>query len=623
MVLQALNRYYDILAGDPASDIPRLGYSIVPVSFALNLSNGGEVLDVLHLYETVQRGREVLERPLPLNVPEQAKKSSNIVANFLCGTAEYVLGLTGKHYKDSNFASRCFHAFRKLNLAILKEVDCLEAEAVRRFLDCWDPLKAQGCLPLHSHLEEMLRGSNIVFMLDGSPGFIHEHPAVRRSWEEYRMRNISQTHAQCLVTGVVSPIARLHPSLKGIKGAQSSGATLVGFNADAYTSFGKVQGGNSPVSEKATFAYTTALNHLLSKDNPNRKFNIGDTTVVYWAESPDPAYPTLFQGLFSLEAEAEAAKGARKTGSRNAQAEERLREVAKRVKGLQPADTTRLLEGLDPKIRFYVLGLAPNAARASVRFFHADLFGSLVEKIMRHYRDMEMVREFIDQPEFIPLWQVLNETFSKKEHDGKPSPIMAGAMFRAILEDAPYPAALYYAVLNRIRADVDDKRKNIQKINRTRASVIKAYLKRKYRHQEKNPIQEDLYMSLNEKSTNPAYLLGRLFAALEKAQKDAIPNLNATIKDRYFTNACAAPASVFPVLLRLSQHHISKEKNRYIDQLIGRIVELLDIEKNPIPTHLSLDEQGAFILGYYHQRTDLYTPKADRVKDKEAAQAVN
>jgi CRISPR-associated protein Csd1 len=181
---------------------------------------------------------------------------------------------------------------------------------------------------------------------------------------------------------------------------------------------------------------------------------------------------------------------------------------------------------------------------------------------------------------------------------------------RAILTDSPYPAALYNAIINRLRADMDDQQNRIHKINYVRAAVVKAFLRRKYRRQPQHPSQEVLVMSLNEKSTIPAYVLGRLFAVLEKVQKEAVGDMNATIKDRYFTSACASPASVFPVLLRLSQHHISKAEYGYAsDNRIQGLLNLLDVEKHPFPARLSLDEQGIFVLGYYHQRVAFYTHK--------------
>jgi CRISPR-associated protein Csd1 len=280
---------------------------------------------------------------------------------------------------------------------------------------------------------------------------------------------------------------------------------------------------------------------------------------------------------------------------------------------VQALDLSNLMADLkDENPRFYILGLAPNAARISVCFFITDPFEKIVERIMGHYRDLEMVKEFDSQPTYITVRHFLDETVSKKAREAKAPPLMAGAVFRAILTNAPYPAALYYAILNRIRADIDDSSKGIHKISYVRAAAIKAFLLRKYRNQSRNPFQEVLVMSLNEQSTIPAYVLGRLFAVLEKVQQEAIGNVNASIKDRYFTSACASPASVFPILLRLSQHHISKAEYGYTsDRRIQEILNLLDIEKNPIPPRLSLDDQGVFILGYYHQRAAFYARKTD------------
>ena len=184
-------------------------------------------------------------------------------------------------------------------------------------------------------------------------------------------------------------------------------------------------------------------------------------------------------------------------------------------------------------------------------------------------------------------------------------------MLRTILNKTPYPTAIFNAIMIRVRTDIDDEEKRITKINYVRASIIKGYLTRKYKNTSNSEIKEVLTMTLNESSQNQAYLLGRLFAVIEKAQVDsAYPaKLNATIKDRYFTAACATPASVFPVLLRLYQHHIAKLESKYLDFLVAKIMESLNVDIRPFPAHLNLDDQGIFILGYYHQRTNLYTKK--------------
>jgi len=454
-------------------------------------------------------------------------------------------------------------------------------------------------------LDALIKGGNLVFLVCGA--FAHDDPQARQVWTDHLAEQDPQG-MQCLVTGKVAPPARLHPSLKGVRGAQSSGATLVGFNASAYESYNRSQGRNAPVSEAAAFAYTTTLNYLLSDANPNKKIHLGDTTVVYWAESESRAHEAAF-AAFIDPAEIETTE-ADQTERKKAESE--LRATAEKVKRAHVTDLDAVKAALgDENPQFYVLGLAPNAARVSVRLFIADPFEKIVEHIAEHYRDLAVVKEYDDQPDY------LYETVSKKARDKDASPLLAGAVLRCILTGAPYPAALYNAMITRIRADMDEAPKGISKINYVRAAIIKAYLLRKYRQQPEHPLKEVLTVALNEQSTHPAYVLGRLFAVLEKVQQEAIGNVNASIKDRYFTSACAAPASVFPILLRLSQHHIAKAEYGYAsDRRIQDILGLLDVETNPIPTRLTLDEQGVFVLGYYHQRKELWTGKPKKVAEE-------
>ncbi len=610
MILQALTRYYDILSADPHSGIAPFGYSTANISFALDISPQGELLAIYTLFDTVQHGKKTQEVPQRMIVPGQTIRSSGISSNFLCDNSAYVLGIYDKEAKDIEYALKRFEDFRQKNKQLLEKANCPAARAVIAFLDSYNPAQAKQNSLIASKWDDLLAGGNIVFRVNGK--FVHDDPDIRRVWEDYKAHSASDKISQCLVTGELAPIARLHPNLKGIDGANSTGATLVGFNAPAYESFNrdKGQGLNSPVSEKAVFGYTTALNYLLSRSNPNRKFKIGDTTVVYWAESTDKTYAATFAGLFGIEPDEADTDESEDTPPRDTRAEQRMREIAEKIKGAGALNVENLLAELEPNTRFYVLGLAPNAARVAVRFFHADLFTKIIQKVMQHYEDLSIEKEFSNQPTYIPLWQLLSETVSKKSSEKTPSPLMAGAVFRSILNGTPYPAALYYAVINRIRADMDDPDRRIKKINYARAAIIKACLTRKYRNQNSNPIQEVLCMGLNEQSTNQAYLLGRLFAVLEKAQQDAIQNPNASITDRYFTAACASPITVFSTLLRLSKHHISKaEHGKYYDRRIQDILDLLDVNNHPFPAHLSLDEQGIFVLGYYHQRADFYKPR--------------
>lgn len=605
MILQALTRYYDILVNDPESEIAPPGYSSTGVSFALNISQNGELLEILPLFELVPAGKKMVEKPRRMIVPEQVKKTSGINSNFLCENSAYVLGLSEKG--GAEFGKKRYEAFKKFHNELLPLAASDAARAVLAFVNQYTPEQALTHPAIQPHTEAIQQGGNLVFMMNGK--FVHEDPAILSVWETYKSGQ-EAAMGQCLVTGEVLPIARLHPSLKGIRDANPTGASLVGFNARAYESFNRVngQGLNSPVSEKAAFAYTTALNFLLSSANPNKKIIIGDTTVVYWAESDKKGYAEAFAGIFDppvVEENTEMNQAGRK------RAELGLKEVAGKIRRAQKLDLNALLENLkDENPRFYVLGLAPNAARVSVRFFLTDPFQKFVDRMMQHYRDLEIIKEYENQPAFITVTHILDETVSKKSRDKDASPLLAGAVMRSILTGAPYPAGLFSAIITRIRADMDDSQAGIRKVNYVRAATIKAYLVRKYRHQPNHSIQEVLQMSLNEQSTNPAYLLGRLFAVLEKAQAEAIGDMNASIKDRYFTSACASPASVFPVLLRLSQHHISKAEYGYVnDRRIQDILNLLDVENNPIPTRLTLDQQGVFVLGYYHQRAHFYVSK--------------
>jgi CRISPR-associated protein Csd1 len=613
MILQSLVRYYEILAADPDIDIPLPGYSKVGVSFALNLSRQGELLDIFPLFVQEPRGKKIVEVPRRMVVPEQVKRSSGICPNFLCDNNVYVLGITDKASSNPSYALKRFAEFRKFNTSLLVRANCDAAQAVIAFLNQHDPSKARLHPAVAAYLEDLLKGGNLVFMFDRA--YVHDDPAIKLAWETY-IAGKDAILGQCLVTGEMAPIARLHPSLKRIKGAQSSGASLVSFNERAYESYNRTkgQGLNAPVGEKAAFSYTTALNYLLSADNPNRPIFLGDTTVVYWAESKKPEYPAAFASIFTpgyVVSEIAPENEVRK------EAEERLGQVAGKVQRVQALDVRRLMEDLDWNVRFYVLGLAPNASRIAVRFFITEPFGEIIDRIMRHYEDLKIVKEFDNQFDYICLRDILAETVSKKARDQNAAPLLAGSVMRAILTNSPYPAALYYAILNRFHADMDDTQQGIHKINYVRASIIKAYLIRKYRNQPQHTIQEVLVMSLNEQSTYPPYVLGRLFAVLEKVQQEAIGDVNASIKDRYFTSACASPASVFPILLRLSQHHISKAEYGYVrDHRIEEILNLLDIQQNPIPARLTLDEQGVFVLGYYHERKDLWTSKN---KNKNAA----
>ena len=372
-----------------------------------------------------------------------------------------------------------------------------------------------------------------------------------------------------------------------MRGAQSSGAALVSFNATAFESYEKKQGDNAPVSEYAADAYGKALNYLLT-DRGHYRF-LGDSTVVFWAESGENAYSHFFGTLLGDMDEADDDKLAKV--------------MSKIVRGEKCAYEDVELK---PETRFYVLGLSPNAARISVRFFYNSTFGDMVSNINEHYKRMEIAKPVYEKKEYPDVRDILYETVNKNSTTKQAQPILVGALMRAILNNQRYPAALYSHILIRIRSE--------KHINRNRAAAIKAYLIKNY------PNKKEVVstMDLNENTEYMPYILGRLFAVLENIQKQAIEK--ETIRDRYFNSACSTPAVVFPQMLRIANSHmrVLARKNKGLQVVLdNQLLEIMDKIHDGFPTNLSLEEQGTFIIGYYHQVQKRYEKKNESAKEQE------
>lgn len=596
MILQALADYYELLRKEEL--VPAPGYSAARVSYAIVLSESGEPTDIVPLRETVTFNNKPKEVPKSMQVPEQVLRTAGVSANFLCDNAAYFAGIDAKGKPER--AKKCFEDAKQLHKTLLEGVDCKEARAVLAYFKTWKPENAAEELAVFDLPDDFL-SANLVFFVNGC-GFAHEAEPIRAAWQRHLEGGEKAPELPCLISGEIRPAARLHKSIKGVRGAQTTGAAIVSFNASAYESYGKdgQQGLNAPVSEASMFAYTTALNYLLS--DAAHRLSFGDSTVLFWAQSSEPLYRNLFSLLLDPSSKSEQPEDADTEPARDAAAERRLREVFKKLANGKPLGD--MADVFDANTKFYVLALSPNAARISVRFFLRDTFGGFVEKLRDHYRNMEIERAPFE-PEFVPLWRAMLETVSSKSKDKAASPLLAGAVLRSILTGAPYPDMLLSNVLLRIRTE--------HEINRAKAGLIKACLIKKQTNQTH---KEVLTVSLNEKNTNKAYVLGRLFSVLEKAQLDASPNINATIKDRYFASACATPALVFPTLLRLSAHHTAKAEYGYASEnRIRDILNKLKVDDTPLPAQLSLEEQGLFILGYYHQNKANYA-KVSRRKSK-------
>lgn len=584
MILQALDGYYRrVAAKDP--EFPRFGYGAAPISFAVILDLNGHIVDVSDLRQ-LYRGRN---RSLELVVPKdfEDRTAGDARPRAFWDKPEYIFGVS----QQPERALRRFRNFKARHESILADSSDEGLNALLNYLSDWDVSRGIPSRIANANDPEV----NVCFMLSGHDGFIHDRPAARLAWE-LSLQTPSGSTSQCLVTGVQSPIARLHPLIKNIARPGQSTPKLVAFDkdSDAYASYDKLEGENASISEAAAFAYTTALNSLLSRTVGRtergapiyrNRVQIGDATTVFWAEADDAAQAdaaeALASGFFNpLEAVDDGAPDL-----------ETDQTAAAKVRGIlrTMADGRPIAEAapdLAATTRFYVLGLSPNAARLSVRFWHATTLGDLASAFQQHWRDLDIEpRPWRTAP---AIWRLLVQTAPQGKTENVP-PHLAGEVMRAILGRTRYPRTLVTSVLMRIRADGD--------LNGIRAAILKACLIRQ---------KEVVPVALDRANTNAGYRLGRLFAVLESAQKAALPGLNATIRDRYFAAASATPASVFPVLIRNANHHLGNLRKGdkgglavWLEREIGEVVDGLGTR---FPGTLRIEEQGQFAIGYYHQR---------------------
>ena len=584
MILQALTRYYEDLLS--RGEIAAPGWAPAKISLALYINENGELTQIVPTMVEGTKGKKTVMQPQVMALPAAVKRTVGIAANFLWDNSSYLLGIDQKGKPERS--RECFAAAARLHHEILDGVDSPVARAILAFFDTWKPENAAEHPALVGQLNEITAGGNLLFRVDET--YPQKDAAICEAWRRYRESGTADAvRMQCLVTGGEDEITAVHPSVKGVRDAQSSGAALVSFNAPAFCSYGHEQNFNAPVGKYAAFAYTAALNHLLA-DKENVQL-IGDTTVVCWAEGAEDVYQDF--GMAALF-------GGEKAGL----SDNDLRAALKRLADGLPCEDL----GIDPNRPFYILGLAPNAARLSVRFFLRDSFGALMKNINDHYERMEIVRPSYEKFSYLPLWAMLRETVNLNSRDKVPSPAMAGATARAIFSGGHYPASLLEATMLRIRAEQDNAEKRIYKITAGRMAIIKAYY---LKNPHEDCPKEVLTVSLNESSTDTAYTLGRLFSVYEAVQQSANPGINATIKDKYFNSAAAMPASIFPVLNNLYQKHLRKleaGQRIYYDK---QVMALKSILGECYPARMTLAQQGSFDLGYYHQAQKRYTKKEE------------
>lgn len=592
MIINALCDYYDILAQDEKSGISMHGYERTEFFYEIVLTEEGELSAVTSIVVDKKENK-----PKSAIMPK-SMKIPGIAASPVCDNMAYIFGVDRKKIEnkmENIIDARKFDAAKELHLRLFENAVSKEAIAIKKYFEKWDVETAWENELIFSAANNAGNAfsGNAAFRLKGEKKYFHECDEIRNIWLEKNKAKaaaVGECIAQCSVTGAISPIAKLHTQLSGVRGAQATGASLVCFNKDSDESYNLSQSYNSRVSESAMFKYTTALQYLLkSKKN---KLYIGDDTTLFWACSPDKIYENaawlMFGGNFDEEDQA-------KISDENAvdrEAEETVKSILEHgIKGIP------INPDFDPDVQFYVLGLAPNAGRISIRYFYQNSFEDFCDKITRYYEDASIC----GKNKYIKAGSMLFSTVSSNSSDKKVNPLLGGAVMRAILSGGDYPRLLFNQVILRVKAEAN--------VNQARAAAIKAYLTR-------NEREEWLSVYLNEESKNTAYVLGRTFAILEKIQKDASGGkLNSTIKNKYFATACSNPALAFPSLLKLAQHHLAKIDGNYLN---NRLQECLAfIEGENFPKTQGMDAQGSFILGYYQQNAKLYEKRENKENEEE------
>ena len=591
MILQALNDYYRRKCDDPdpAQRLPVFGLEQKEIPFVLAITTEGELVQLLDTRSLNDKKKKVAQT---FRVPQGVKKTSGIAANLLWDTLEYVLGVDTKG-KPERVAEQHAHFVARIQALPQSAREDVGIQAIFKFFESFNlpQLEAQ---PAWAQALE----SNAVmsFRLRGDVDLVCQRPAVVKAVLN-ATTDADARLAMCLVTGEDALIQRLHTSIKGVWGAQSSGANIVSFNARAFESYGKTerQGENAPVSQAAAFAYTTALNHLLRKDSDQR-IQVGDASTVFWADR-DSEFESVAADIFGDPPKDDPDRGAHA------------------VQALFKAIQSGKQGGLDEGNRFHVLGLAPNAARINIRFYHCLPLAELGERICQYFKDLEMVRGLYDPqyPSLKRLLQAVCLATSGQPHGDieRVPPNLGGAIVDAVFSgpDVPYPSLWLNAAVGRCRAE--------QNVNYYRAAAIKACLNRQICRSSVTPThqppEKEFLPMLDLTNTNPAYRLGRLFAVLERIQEASAGGpgkLNSTIRDRYYGAASSTPVAVFTTLLRLKNAHLKKltvGQSAWFEKLLGEILDAV----TDFPKHLPLPDQGRFALGYYHQRQDFFAKKPD------------
>ncbi|WP_158222656.1 type I-C CRISPR-associated protein Cas8c/Csd1 [Rhodopirellula sp. MGV] len=578
-IVPSLIDLYQRLASDEQSSIAQVGYSTEKVYYAIVLRPDGTLVDIRSVQQTNSRGKEVPRSMLLFD--SGARSGTKIKPNFLWDNTGYVLGADDKG--NAKRSESQFEAFRTLHQDVAEQVDDDGLKAVATFLHSWKPDQATT---LESW--DAIVGKNVVFQIEGVEGFVHQSRAIRQFWNERpEEKDKKAVVAPSLVDGKTKTIARLHPAIRGVAGAGTTGAAIVSFNQSSFESYGKSQSYNAPLGEAEAFQYTTALNYLLA--DSSRRVQVGDATMVFWTDSKSDEVEDLASSLF---AETPPPKD---PGPEDIVLKDRLHSFLKAAREGTNSDAID-----SPNAGFYVLGLSPNKSRLSVRFWWNDSVATWAKRLAEHVDDLSIVGLENDL-------RFSRSLVAQTVRDPKESPPeLAGAITRSILQGFNYPDELWRSVVRRCRID--------RAVSPIRAGILKACMNRSLRLQAKSGLSHSAVIekSLVETHSNRAYQLGRLLGVLDLLHVGSTDNrIKESAVVRSFSTAIATPACVLPRLMKLSQFHRrnlprdpgeAKARKVRTQQTFDRNVADIVLQLDRFPTHLSMRDQACALLGFYQQR---------------------
>ena len=579
MILQELVKCYEGLKKQGL--VPERYFSLVDVTFKMDISLDGKINYIKPLKDYDQKRKRYV--PITIVAPEKVNRSRDIKSNFVYENSSYLLGFDNKD--NPKLTKEVFNEAKKFHNEILKENQSEAATAVKNYFNTWDPEQSRNYIP-DEYIEDLFSSRIVISYKDE---LLTENKELLDIWKNHCENNQPKKTGQCLVTGEVTNLVLKHPKIMKLKGGQTSGTSLVSFNDTAYESYGLKGNDNAPVGSYAAFAYTTALNYMLS--NYDYKMTIGDTTIVFWADTSENKYSKMFKEVLGQEYYDD-----------NDEQQKYLKKTLEAITMKKPLDYNN--EVLNGKIKFNILGLNPNVARVVVKFFYRDSYNKIFDNINAYYKDFNIAKPEYEKFKFIPLWMLIQEIIGQNKQI-----LLTEKIITSILNDTLYPTSMLQNTIVRIKAENDKPASPIY------ASIIKGYLSRYYK---KINNKEELTMALNPECKDIPYVLGRLFSVYEQIQYfSANGNLNAPIKNRYFNLCMTNPAIGYPIIGKLSINHLRKLNTYQAIKMEKKLRSLLDLlqkedGKTIFPKMLNLQQQGEYYLGYYHQTQERYENKEEK-----------